>query len=110
MLAAGLVLSASGAVAAPGGGAQAAHHPQRRSRTPIKHVVVIFQENVSFDHSFASAGFEQKVPNSTNQGLCDAVHPVGKFLGGTGQWGYKEDFIPHHEPFQYYATTANRIT
>jgi phospholipase C len=26
---------------------------------------------------------------------------------GTGQYGYKDDYIPHHEPFQYYASTAN---
>ena len=25
----------------------------------------------------------------------------------TGQWGYKDDYIPHHEPFQFYASTAN---
>ena len=24
-----------------------------------------------------------------------------------GQYGYKDDYIPHHEPFQYYASTAN---
>jgi phospholipase C len=46
-------------------------------------------------------------PNASNQALCDAVHPVGVALGGTGQWGYKDDYIPHHEPFEYYATTAN---
>ncbi|HJS95508.1 MAG TPA: alkaline phosphatase family protein [Solirubrobacteraceae bacterium] len=45
--------------------------------------------------------------NAANQGLCDAVHPIGVALGGTGQWGYKDDYIPHHEPFQYYASTAN---
>jgi phospholipase C len=32
------------------------------TRTPIKHVVVIFQENVSFDHYFAT------YPNATNPG------------------------------------------
>ncbi len=46
-------------------------------------------------------------PHASNQALCDAVHPVGVALGGTGQWGYKDDYIPHHEPFQYYASTAN---
>ena len=46
-------------------------------------------------------------PNASNQALCDAVHPVGVALGGTGQWGYKDDYIPHHEPFQFYASTAN---
>jgi phospholipase C len=56
---------------------------------------------------FAKAGFQSSVPHSSNQGLCDSVHPVGAALGGTGQWGYKDDYIPHHEPFQYYASTAN---
>jgi phospholipase C len=56
---------------------------------------------------FAIAGFNKSVPHSSNEGLCDAVHPVGVALGGTGQWGYKDDYIPHHEPFQFYASTAN---
>ncbi len=56
---------------------------------------------------FKTPGFASQVPHSSNQGLCDAVHPVGVALGGTGQWGYKDDYIPHHEPFDYYATTAN---
>ena len=45
--------------------------------------------------------------HSSNQGTCDSVHAVGLGLGGSGQWGYKDDYIPHHEPFQYYASTAN---
>ena len=56
---------------------------------------------------FANAGFYKSVPHSSNQGLCNAVHPVGVALGGSGQWGYKDDYIPHHEPFQFYASTAN---
>jgi phospholipase C len=56
---------------------------------------------------FKTAGFQTSVPNSSNQGLCDSVHPIGVALGGTGQWGYKDDYIPHHEPFNYYASTAN---
>ncbi|HEY8625158.1 MAG TPA: alkaline phosphatase family protein [Solirubrobacteraceae bacterium] len=56
---------------------------------------------------FAKAGFQTSVPHSSNQGLCDAVHPVGPAVGGTGQFGFKDDYIPHHEPFQYYASTAN---
>ncbi len=58
-------------------------------------------------NEFKNAGFQSKVPHSSNQGLCDSVHPVGLALGGTGQWGYKDDYIPHHEPFQFYASTAN---
>jgi phospholipase C len=43
---------------------------------------------------------------------CGQTHPVGAALGGTGTsgthpWGVKADYIPHHEPFQYYASTAN---
>jgi phospholipase C len=49
----------------------------------------------------------KRPPNSTNQGLCNSVHTVGAAIGGTGQWGYKDDYIPHHEPFDYYASTAN---
>ena len=45
--------------------------------------------------------------NSSNQALCDTVHPVGVAVGGNGQYGYKDDYIPHHEPFQYYVSTAN---
>jgi phospholipase C len=56
---------------------------------------------------FKNAGFQNGVPHASNQGLCDAVHPVGVALGGTGQWGFKDDYIPHHEPFQYYPSTAN---
>ena len=61
---------------------------------------------------FAKAGFNTSVPHSTNQGICNAVTPVGAGLSapltpGTGQYGYKDDYIPHHEPFQYYASTAN---
>ena len=61
---------------------------------------------------FKAHGFNSLVPHSSNQGICDAVTPVGAGLTspltpGTGQYGYKDDYIPHHEPFQYYASTAN---
>jgi phospholipase C len=53
-------------------------------------------------------------PPASDQGLCNAVHPVGAALGGTGgtvpggtNYGSKDDYIAHHEPFQYYASTAN---
>jgi len=60
---------------------------------------------------FKNGGFNASVPHSSNQGICNAVHPVGVGLPapqtGTGQYGYKDDYIPHHQPFQYYASTAN---
>jgi phospholipase C len=53
--------------------------------------------------------FQSYDPTSTAQVkvTCSASHPIGAALGGTGQWGTKGDYIPHHEPFQYYASTAN---
>jgi phospholipase C len=61
---------------------------------------------------FANAGFSKSVPHASNQGICNAVTPVGAGLTspltpGTGQYGYKDDYIAHHEPFQFYASTAN---
>src|SRR6516162_2625160 len=45
---------------------------------------------------------------ASDEGLCNAVSPIGAGIGGTGtNWGWKNDYIPHHEPFQYYASTAN---
>lgn len=41
-------------VLASAGTAYAADETEHRTATPIKHVVVIFQENVSFDHYFAT--------------------------------------------------------
>jgi phospholipase C len=48
-------------------------------------------------------------PESSTQAkvTCSAKHNVGVAVGGTGQYGTKGDYIPHHEPFQYYASTAN---
>ncbi len=61
---------------------------------------------------FKNGGFNNSVPHSSNQGICNAVHAVGAGLSdplatGTGQYGYKDDYIPHHQPFDYYASTAN---
>jgi phospholipase C len=54
------------------------------------------------------------VAPASDQGLCNAVHPVGAAIGGTGgtaagptNYGNKDDYIAHHEPFQYYPSTAN---
>jgi phospholipase C len=51
---------------------------------------------------------------ASDQGLCNAVHPVGPAVGGVGgsapgpnNYGNKDDYIAHHEPFNYYASTAN---
>ena len=50
---------------------------------------------------------------TSDQALCNAYHPIGTALGAHGDttstapWGWKDDYIAHHEPFQYYASTAN---
>ncbi|MEU7138772.1 alkaline phosphatase family protein [Nocardia sp. NPDC046473] len=60
---------------------------------------------------FFQGGFK---PTETKDGkaVCGATHNVGIALGGTGKSGAKPfdtkgDYIPHHEPFQYYASTSN---
>ena len=53
--------------------------------------------------------------NEPGRATCTASHPVGAAIGGTGgpagtgqgNYGTKGDYIAHHEPFQYYASTAN---
>jgi phospholipase C len=37
---------------------------------------------------------------------CSATHEIGRYAGYTSA-GTTADYIPHHEPFQYYASTAN---
>jgi phospholipase C len=54
VLLAGLLLNPSWVAAAPG------NHGNSATATPIKHLVVIFQENISFDHYFGS------YPNALN--------------------------------------------
>ena len=55
---AGLVAAAAlvmaGTTAASGAGAEGSHAGGKQTATPIKHLVVIFQENVSFDHYFGT--------------------------------------------------------
>ena len=61
LIGAGLSLVALGAAPLAAGGATAAASAHNRSTaSPIKHLVVIFQENVSFDHYFGT------YPNATN--------------------------------------------
>src|SRR5215471_20472118 len=60
VLAATAALVAGGAAATAATGAAASPKPD--TSTPIKHLVVIFQENVSFDHYFGT------YPNATGQG------------------------------------------
>ena len=49
-----MAAAVSVAVGPAGAGMALAHDPNAEATTPIEHVVVIFQENVSFDHYFAT--------------------------------------------------------
>ena len=44
--------------------------------------------------------------------VCGSSHNIGAILGGTGKtgaqaYGTESDYLAHHEPFQYFASTAN---
>jgi len=61
---------------------------------------------------FFQGGFKPTATKADGTAVCGAAHNVGSALGGTGEagalpFGTKTDYIPHHEPFQYYASTAN---
>ena len=47
-------------------------------------------------------GFDLTVKNPNNTTGCARTH-----TSATGAFSAKVDYIPHHEPFQYYASTAN---
>jgi phospholipase C len=77
------------------------------------------QSTATFIPDEFKGSFNGKVtpPGASNQGLCNADHAVGTAFGanlsnvnGTPKsdpYGAKDDYIPHHEPFEYYASTAN---
>src|SRR5471032_1545173 len=89
LVCAGLSLLASSTVPLAAGGASAASaRDAATAKTPIQHLVVIFQENVSFDHYF---GTYPKAANTSGQAFS-ANHGTPKVnnlantkgLGGVG--------------------------
>jgi phospholipase C len=61
---------------------------------------------------YFQGGFKPTATKPDGTAVCGARHNVGAILGGTGKsgalpFGTKDDYIPHHEPFQYYPSTAN---
>ena len=60
-------------------------------------------------------GFKPTATKPDGAAVCAATHNVGAILGGTGKsgplpLGAKDDYIPHHEPFQYYPSRPTRTT
>jgi phospholipase C len=72
LLAAGAATAATTGATAPASTSGATPQEQQQTATPIKHVVIIFNENVSFDHYFAT--------------YPDAANPPGepRFVGVPG--------------------------
>jgi phospholipase C len=61
---------------------------------------------------YFQCGFKPTSTEPDGTAACGSTHNVGTALGGTGKsgplpFGTKDDYIPHHEPFQYYSSTAN---
>jgi phospholipase C len=61
---------------------------------------------------YFQGGFKPTARNPDGTAVCGATHNIGVALGGTGKtgtlpFGTKPDYVPHHEPFQYYPSTAN---
>src|SRR5690348_17900390 len=77
-------LCLAGSVSAVAASAAPSHLAAGTTSTPIQHVVVIFQENVSFDHYFAT------YPNAANPGgepvfvARKGTHPSPTVNGLTG--------------------------
>jgi phospholipase C len=91
-----VILSSAGAVTAyasqssPGSGSTASYGGGPGTATPIKHLVVIFDENVSFDHYFGTypyaantdgSPFTAKAGTPTVNGLYDQLTPAGQPTG-----------------------------
>ncbi len=55
----------AGTALAAGGNAGAASPSRADTATPIRHLVVIFDENVSFDHYFATYPYAANLPGET---------------------------------------------
>ncbi len=70
------------------------------------------QSTATFTPNEFKGKFYTSVPHASDQGICNSVTAIGAGLpsplaAGTGQYGWKDNYIAHHEPFQYYASTAN---
>jgi len=57
-------------------------------------------------------GFKPTARRPDGTAECGATHDIGAAVGGTGTagalgFGVKPDYVPHHEPFQYFGSTSN---
>ncbi|MBV8966785.1 MAG: alkaline phosphatase family protein [Mycobacteriaceae bacterium] len=61
---------------------------------------------------YFEGGFRPTARTPSGAAVCGASHNIGTAVGGTGTsgelpFGVKPDYVPHHEPFQFYPSTAN---
>ena len=73
VVAAVCALGGAVAVAAAHGGAHKSHTAGGSTRTPIKHLVIIFQENVSFDHTSGRIRSRRILPGSDSSGTITSA-------------------------------------
>ena len=92
LLASNLALVAPGPLLAGQPGNNSQNSGNGNTTTPIKHLVVIFQENVSFDHYFGT------YPNATNPSGEPAFHPRGGFLFPTPSVNGLTDPLKNNNP------------
>src|SRR6266478_2388867 len=76
------IAAAVSVVGTAGAGLALAHDPEVETTTPIEHVVVIFQENVSFDHYFRTYPFAANTDGTTFTAAEDtpSVNGLGPLL------------------------------
>jgi phospholipase C len=79
---------------------------------PTTQAVVGGSTSATDDPGYVSPDVTNGYEAGDTPAACSATHNVGAAIGGTGTtgakpYGTKSDYIAHHEPFQYYASTAN---
>ncbi|MGA2536075.1 MAG: alkaline phosphatase family protein [Terracidiphilus sp.] len=62
----------------------------------------VMLNNAGISWGFFQGGFDLSLTNAST-GTTGCLRATVSTVTGT----YKEDYIPHHEPFQYYTSTAN---
>src|SRR5665213_18247 len=76
------VLFAQGAQPSRGTAEKVQRHSSPKTQTPIKHIVVIFQENISFDHYFATYPSAANLPGETPFHADEHTPGVNNLLSG----------------------------
>ncbi len=95
--------------ASPGAGSRAASSRPRATRPRSTAVGATGQPTSTFiPDQFKNAGFagarRRTRPTRDSATRCIRSASPSARHSASAPWGYKDDYIPHHEPFQYYAS------